>query len=458
MLEINEEKYINDSPTPVSITGMEEILGQMKKCVCKIKIGNKDGTGFFAKIPYQLKYKNVLITNNHILKKDDLKIGNIIKISINNEKEYKKINIDEKRLILTDDKKDVTIIEIKEKDNINNFIEVDERYNQENIDDRYRNESLYVLNYPKGENIVVSFGLLKNIENYNISHLCSTEPGSSGSPIISLKSFKLIGLHKGGHKKYNYNIGLFIKYVVDEFIKKMGNNNNIPIKEKNKINAKIEEIKKKFENTENKIKGKKSEKDEIKKKNKIENQLEKPKIINKIENKIKDNKLNEITIKYKIDKDDNKIRIFGKDFIKNNKNKCKIIIEGKEEEIKEYINIDKTLKNKNILEIKLKEITTVTDMSYMFFHCSNLLSLLISKWDIKNVTNMSHMFSYCYNLTSLPDIYKWDTKNVIDMSYLFYYCNNLSSLPDISKWNIKNVKNKSYMFEGCNKLSPLPIF
>ena len=375
MFEINEEKYINNSLIPVSITGIEEILGQMKKCVCKIKIGNKCGTGFFAKIPDQIKYKNVLITNNHILKKHDLKIGNIIKISINNEKEYKKINIDDKRLILTDEKKDLTIIEIKEKDNINKFIEIDERYNQENIDDRYRNEALYILNYPKGENILVSFGSLEDIENYNINHLCSTEPGSSGSPILSLKSFKLIGVHIGGHKKYNYNKGLFIKYAIDEFIKKIDNNKGMPINKKNKADVKIEEIKKIFEN---KIKGKKLEKDEIKEKNKIES----PKIINKIENKTKNNKLNEITIKYKIDKEANKIKIFGKDFIKNNKNKCKIIIEGKEEEIKEYININKTLKNKTILEIKLKEIATVTDMSYMFFYCSNLLSLNISKWEI----------------------------------------------------------------------------
>ena len=448
MLGINEEKYINDSPIPLSIKGMEDILVQMKKCVCKIKKGNQTGTGFFAKIPYEFKFKIVLITNNHILNENDLKIGNVIKISINNEKEYKNIKIDDHRIVFTDKKNDITIIEIGEKDNINNFLEIDERYNQKYIEDRFRNESLYILNYPKGNNIVVSFGLLKSIKDYNnIYHLCSTENGSSGSPIISLKSFKLIGVHIGGCKNDDCNIGLFIKYAIDEFIKKI--KSNFLKFEKNKQKDKIENIKKKYENTkENKEKMNKP----VIEPNKVKEELEKK--LEDINKKLKLNS-NEITIKYKIDKEDSKIKIFGKEFIKNNNNKCKIIIEGKEEEIKEYINIDKALKSKNVLEIKLKEIATITDMSYMFFHCSNLLSLSdIAKWDIKNVTNMNHMFASCNNLTSLPDISNWDTKNVKDLSYIFFNCNNLSSIPGLSKWNIKNIKKKGCMFEGCNKLSP----
>ena len=50
--------------------------------------------------------------------------------------------------------------------------------------------------------------------------------------------------------------------------------------------------------------------------------------------------------------------------------------------------------------IYLKEniFTNVTDMSYMFYGCSSLISLPdISKWDTKNV-NMSNMFDKCHNL------------------------------------------------------------
>ncbi len=125
-----------------------------------------------------------MIANEHILNKKDIKIDKYIKVSLNNENVYKYIKIDDKKLILTNKELDITIIEIKEEDNINNFLEIDERYNLNNLEDRYKNESLYVLNYPKGKDIVVSYGLLNKIEDKNIYHLCSAEGGSSGSPII----------------------------------------------------------------------------------------------------------------------------------------------------------------------------------------------------------------------------------------------------------------------------------
>mgnify|MGYP002623697429 CR=1 FL=1 len=143
-------------------------------------------------------------------------------------------------------------------------------------------------------------------------------------------------------------------------------------------------------------------------------------------------------------------------FINNNKNKCKIIYEEKEYEMKENWNIDDKPKN-DILEIKLKRINNITDMSYMFNGCSNLSNLPdISKWNTNSVTNMSNIFNGCSNLLSLPDISKWNTKNVTNMSFMFNECSKISSLPDISKWNTNSVKNMSYMFNGCSNLSNLP--
>ena len=46
-----------------------------------------------------------------------------------------------------------------------------------------------------------------------------------------------------------------------------------------------------------------------------------------------------------------KIKIFGEEFVKNNKNKCKIIINDKENELIEEYKIKDN--NKNKLEIKL---------------------------------------------------------------------------------------------------------
>ena len=133
----------------------------------------------------------------------------------------------------------------------------------------------------------------------------------------------------------------------------------------------------------------------------------------------------EITILYNIKKRQRKkgkIRIFGKNFVKNNKNKCKIIIDGKEYELIEEINI----KNEETIEIKLIDISKIIDMSYMFDGCSSLSNLPdISKWNTNKVTNMNSMFSGCSSLSNLPDISKWNINNNIYRSNILRECINL---------------------------------
>ena len=71
-----------------------------------------------------------------------------------------------------------------------------------------------------------------------------------------------------------------------------------------------------------------------------------------------------------------------------------MIIDNKEYEISEKYNIKNY--NKNKLEIKLKGIKNINDMSYMFSGCSYLSSLPdISKWNINKVNDMSYIFSGC---------------------------------------------------------------
>ena len=107
---------------------------------------------------------------------------------------------------------------------------------------------------------------------------------------------------------------------------------------------------------------------------------------------IYNNKLNQMTIIYNIDKNIKKLKIFGEDFVKNNKNNCHLLINGKKIDLCSEININE--EQKENLEIKLIETKIITNMSYMFYNCSSLLSLPdISEWDTKNVTNMSDMFN-----------------------------------------------------------------
>ena len=202
--------------------------------------------------------------------------------------------------------------------------------------------------------------------------------------------------------------------------------------------------------------------DDINKINKEININNKINTIIDIYNKMSNKYLSEINIIYDINKKDkyieekeDKINIFGSEFVKNNINKCKMIIDNKEYDLKEELIIS-NYKN-NIVDIKLKGIKNITNMSYMFYNCTSLLSLPdISEWDTENVTNMSYMFYDCESLSSLPDISKWKTDNVTNMSNMFYDCDSLSSLPDISKWKTDNVTSMNCMFNGCSSLSSLP--
>ena len=219
---IKKEKYIPFSPIPVFIEGIETILFQMKNCICKIykKERNITGTGFFCKIPFQNFLLPVLITNNHVLNKEDLKLGNIIVLTLNNNKEKREIEINNKRKIITSENPDITIIELKSDDKIDKFLEIDNDAKNKNYNDllelSYRSKSIYILHYPESKKIHVSFGLLNNIYDNEINHYCSTNEGTSGSPILSLETFKVIGIHYG-RSNMEFNKGVFIQKAINEF-------------------------------------------------------------------------------------------------------------------------------------------------------------------------------------------------------------------------------------------------
>ena len=219
--DIIKEGFMKDSVIPVSMEGINKIMNQMKFSVCKIHKIGENGTGFFCNLPYKSKLKPFLITNNHILKSKDIQIDKNIKISLNNGKEFKNIKIDDTRIVLTNEDLDYTLIEIKpNKDNIDisQFLEIDDNanINEQFLKEIYEKDSVYIIHYPKDENIFVSYGLLSKIEEKEIHHLCSTDNGSSGGPILSLKNFKVIGIHYGFEKKVNVNLGKLMKYVIME--------------------------------------------------------------------------------------------------------------------------------------------------------------------------------------------------------------------------------------------------
>ena len=224
MSDIKQETLFYDQPIPVSIEGTKEILSQMEKCTCIIYPENdKKGTGFFCKIPFFNNNLTVLITNNHVLNEKDIENNKIIKLIVNNEVKIIEIDNSRKKYTNPDENIDITIIEIKQnEDKIYNYLEIDKNEinkNKENIELEYKNKSIYILHYPKGK-LSVSYGLLKSIkDNKTIYHKCNTKEGSSGGPLLSLETFKVIGIHFGYNNKsqFKINYGTFIKYAVDLF-------------------------------------------------------------------------------------------------------------------------------------------------------------------------------------------------------------------------------------------------
>ena len=101
-------------------------------------------------------------------------------------------------------------------------------------------------------------------------------------------------------------------------------------------------------------------------------------------------------IQYKIDKNEKRIKIFGKEFIENNKNNFELIYNEEKLELSEFLDLKNDSKDKKTIEILLRNKNEITNMSMMFADCKQLISVRsISKFDTKNVTNMSFMFKGC---------------------------------------------------------------
>ena len=171
-MEINEEGLIEHFPTLLSIRCTEKILEQMKKNICKIKTPIKEGTEFFCKIPFPDRENllKVLITNKHIIDKE--LFNSKIEISIYEKNEIIKLDLSlSKRMKYPAKKLDITIIEILNSDNINDFLELDERVIENIISNNNNNKdfegkTIYTIQYPQ-EGLSVSYGILDRLGNDN---------------------------------------------------------------------------------------------------------------------------------------------------------------------------------------------------------------------------------------------------------------------------------------------------
>ena len=184
MEEEAKEIQLTGYPNVIPLDSTKEIINQMEKNICKIKIAQVQGTGFFCKIPFSNEKNSlkVLITNNHIIDEDILyNKDKIISIYIKEKKKIKELNLSNRiKYTKNKEKYDITIIEIKEEEYINNFLELDDKIindiiNNENENVEFIDKTYYIIQYPEGE-LCVSFGIITNIfkdKEYKFNHKCS---------------------------------------------------------------------------------------------------------------------------------------------------------------------------------------------------------------------------------------------------------------------------------------------
>ena len=91
------------------------------------------------------------------------------------------------------------------------------------------------------------------------------------------------------------------------------------------------------------------------------------------------------------------IRILGPNFVKNNKNKAKLIINNKKNILKELVDIKVFPSDK--IKIKLIFNKGITNISHMFENCSKLIELSIydNKININDEEQEYHKFIEYYN-------------------------------------------------------------
>ena len=415
-LNIKKEGVLQGHGNPIT---KEEILNlfNMENSMCKISFETNNnqkgkGSGFFCKLEgFPIKY--ALFTNNHVLDESNIEIGKNINFQY---LEFKKkllkpsYNIKEKKILITEDRRvitnkqlDYTFIELFESDGIIDYFKIDPKIFNNDITN-FEDNDIFILQFPKGNDLSFSYGKILSLHNNSIIHSASTEKGSSGSPIIRrCKDNYIIGLHFGEYKQkkgLQFNIATIFNSILDD------------------IRDQLNEIVCTYiPSTHNK---------EIK-------------------------LLHDYG--YGLNLYDEKEY---EEASKLNKNLFEEYIDIYIDQKKVKFSFNYRFKEPKEIKVKFIFKKKLTNTSYMFYLCSQLKSIDLTSFNTSQVNNMSYMFYWCSSLKSI-DLTSFNTEKVKNMSHMFKSCSSLISI-DFSSFKTNNVIDMSSMFFGCRKLIMLLIW
>ena len=208
------------------------------------------------------------------------------------------------------------------------------------------------------------------------------------------------------------------------------------------------------------------------------------------EKKFKGNKNKKFDLKYLVEKENLQTPLFGKNFVANNKDKCYIIIDNIDCELKQNHKFSKigehivtlVITDDNINFIKMfsnysfgrlsgsfssdfnrylidvssfanLDVSQCEDLSGMFNGCNNIKNFnFLKNWNVSRCKNFECLFSYC-NFTDVNFLSNWNVKNATDLGGMFYGCEKLNNIEGLKNWDVGNVKYFRDTFRGCKGLT-----
>ena len=202
------------------------LFKKVKKTICKIIIKNIfNGTGFFMNIPGSQKF---LITNNHIISEN--KINENIEIEIYNKKKMA-LNFNNRQIKFFPKPKDITIIEIKNSDEIYNDISflVYDGYYTKNYK-CYKDAEIFSLYFSKEGEILFGSGKIILTADFEFDYIIQKDKDCDGGPILlfndNINSIRVMGIYKESEPSHNLITGTFIGEIFNNEINGLNRSSN----------------------------------------------------------------------------------------------------------------------------------------------------------------------------------------------------------------------------------------
>ena len=166
----------------------------------------------------------------------------------------------------------------------------------------------------------------------------------------------------------------------------------------------------------------------------------------------KGNKNKSFKFKYLTSEDKQEIYILGPTFVKNNKDKCSLIIDDTiNSELRDKYKFNKKGEHSVTLIINEENV----NFSFLFCAWKNSSEEFYSRscgvyGGVDGMENIFYKENYkIENLIDVSSLENLDTSEYTDLSYMFCGCDKIKDFNFVKKWDVSKCKNFESMFFDC---------